>query len=332
MEVKIRKTWTEREGANTFPKHDSVKILGIHHGTSTSYSTYTADVTTDISGKVSGGGTRTRSHKSNHVGISAENNSNSPMSVYLELKDVDANGFTKGKFPLRLDLDPKEKKVAWSLLTGNLADHPEELTLVEISIGERHGDKIDWENGTQIIHGKTLHDAFKTEQERAFDEERRAANALYAEERARQKALRAPIIRRRLKIAAVSIVALMSILPIAYLASKPFYWAAINEPGKIESSSGFSCWLYSYGYDRTVRIGGATAGNLLLRDVNVTLPQPNKWNLDFFVFKEGSLAIGSDLSYAPAEAPGGGFRYFLDIAPEDSSAFFILPRPPNCWR
>lgn len=329
---KILKTWTEREGANTFPKHDSVTILGIHHGTSTSYSTYTAEITTDIQGKVSGGGTRTQSHKSYYIGISAENHSNAPMSVYAELKDVDAGGFTRNKYKLRIDLDPKEKKFDWTLLTGAHQKRPEELTLVEISIGAREASRVDWANGAQIVHGRSLYDAFKTEQERALDEERRAANERYAEDRARQKALRAPILRRRLKVAAVATVALLSTLPIAYVASKPFYWAAISEPGKVENSSGLSCLLYSFGYDRTVRIGGATAGNLLLRDVEVTLPQPNKWNLASFVFKEGSLAIGKDLSYAPAEAPGGGFRYFVDIAPDDRSAFFSLPRPPYCWR
>ena len=246
--VRILKTWIEREGASTFPKHDGVTILGIHHGTSTSYSTYTADVTTDFHGKVSGGGTRTRSDTLYYIGISAENHYKWPMAVYAELKDIDADGFTKGKFKLRIDLDPKEKKFDWTELSGAHQRRPENLTLVEIAIGTQKAGKVDWSNGVKIVHDRTLADAFKTEQQRAEE-------ARDAEERDRRKTLRAlKRLRRRkaamflLKVAMFLLITLLSGLGIACLASKPFYRAGIHEPGKIENSSGLSCWLYSFGF------------------------------------------------------------------------------------
>ena len=109
--------------------------------------------------------------------------------------------------------------------------------------------------------------------------------------------------------------------------SKSAYLAAASDVEKINSASAIMCLVYKHGYEHSVKIRGATASNILIRDVQVVLPQPNKLNQEKFTFEKGSFAIGKDLSYAPAKMPKGGFRYFIDVDPEDRSAFQHLPRP-----
>lgn len=142
------------------PKDSGLRIENICIGSSNNMATYTADVTTNALGRVSGGGTRSTSYTTYDFGFAAENVSGVRKTLQFTLTQLDQDGYAINDKYAYVSIDPGEKKRGWANLSVQDEKTLKLYRMKEISVAPTPLDGSAGKPTAWTTPNKTIYDIF----------------------------------------------------------------------------------------------------------------------------------------------------------------------------